>query len=43
MFGQMPCLAIRTKDEHEAWATAYPFDVTQITAIDGVLAAMTLR
>jgi hypothetical protein len=42
MFHRMLCSAIRTKVEHEAWATAYPFDVTRTTAIDGVLAATEL-
>ena len=31
MFGRMLCSVIRTKDEHEAWAKAYPLDAAQIT------------
>ena len=42
MFGRMLCSVIRTKDEHESWEAAYPFDAAQITAIDAVLAAMEL-
>ena len=42
MFCRMLCSVIRTKDEHDAWAKAYPFDATQITAIDAILAAMEL-
>ena len=40
MFGRMLCSVIRTKDEHESWARAYPLDAAQITAIDDVLEAM---
>ena len=42
MFGRMLCSVIRTKDEYESWATAYPFDTAQITAIDAMLAAIEL-
>ena len=42
MFGRMLCSVIRTKDEHDAWTKAYPFDAAQVTAIDVVLAAMEL-
>ena len=42
IFGQMLCSVIRTKDEHDSWTKAYPFDAAQITAMDVVLAAMEL-
>ena len=45
MFSRMLCSVIRTKDEGEGepWAKAYPFDVAQITVIDGAVMALDLH